>query len=178
LEEKKNQFIEIGEETYNKMLDCYETSDFQSILSLCAYFDTYFQFFRSGFQFLSDKRKEINDIKQRAEQQQSKYETEHIKRIKGKWLPQYLGSSISKRIFGVDYLELVAKEELVDGLPTFLNQIITELEKRCLNSMGIFRLSGAKPEIDALIEQIELGQPLNLSETDENVLASIFKSFF
>jgi len=175
LEGKKQTLIDKGEEYYNKLMDTYESNDIQCLLNLCNYYESYFNFFRSCYQYLSDKRKEINEIKSRVEKIQQKFDSEHTNRPKGTWLPLCLGGSVIKeKKFGVDYLELVKKVELIDGLPVFLHQIMFELEKRCLDCMGIFRLSGSKPEVDSLIEQIEKGDLLDLTTTDENVLASLF----
>ena len=43
--------------------------------------------------------------------------------------------------------------------------------------MGIFRLSGSKPEIDAIRKEIDSGEKVDLSYTDEHALAGILKSF-
>jgi len=59
IDEKKQQFIDKGEETYNKLLDTFSDNDWQSISTLCSYYDVYLQYFQTCYQFLFDKKKRI-----------------------------------------------------------------------------------------------------------------------
>jgi len=44
-----------------------ETNEWQSLLCLCSYVDVYTQYFQAGYTFLKEKKKEILEMKMKAE---------------------------------------------------------------------------------------------------------------
>lgn len=60
-----------------------------------------------------------------------------------------------KLIFGAD-LEKVDKDEPNPNVPKFIVECVKIIEENYLDSEGIYRLSGSKPKIDALIKKVFL----------------------
>eukprot|EP01129_Flabellula_baltica_P009820 TRINITY_DN4084_c0_g1_i1.p1 TRINITY_DN4084_c0_g1~~TRINITY_DN4084_c0_g1_i1.p1 ORF type:complete len:602 (-),score=148.15 TRINITY_DN4084_c0_g1_i1:1274-3079(-) len=176
VERCKEEYIEIGEEVYNTILDASEKHEWKITLFVCSYLDLYTQYFQAGYQYLQERKMDIVKLKKQAERQRENYERDRKNRPKGEWLPPDLGG-VKNTVFGVSYKELIEKVQLVNDIPYFIDSILNEIEKRGLDATGIFRLSGSKPEIDAMREKIDNCETIDFSYTDEHALAGILKSF-
>ena len=82
-------------------------------------------------------------------------------------------------MFGCTLEKLCQKEKV--SIPKFVSLCMQEVEKRGLNSVGIYRLSGNTAEITKLRYLVDQDEPYTLSDAqwdDINVITGALKLFF
>ncbi|OCH89401.1 hypothetical protein OBBRIDRAFT_732687 [Obba rivulosa] len=89
-----------------------------------------------------------------------------------------------RAVFGVE-LEVLLQRETADSeapvgaIPSVVQRLITEVEKRGLTEVGIYRLAGAHSEVNACREALNRGREWPIDEsTDINVACDLIKSWF
>eukprot|EP00794_Sanderia_malayensis_P007744 gene7744-8585_t len=79
--------------------------------------------------------------------------------------------------FGVDFhkhLDATHRK----NIPLIMEKCIAEVDRRCLQVKGIYRLSGVKTKVETLSQQFETaGEMVDLSTTNPNLISSVLKLY-
>ena len=176
----KAQYLQKGEEAFCSLLDANEMSEFATLEKMLTYLESFYQFFRGGYQFLRDVHDNIViSNRQWIAEERSRYEQRKKKRPAGEWVPDSIsgGSAAKTRMFGLPYEELIRRDGPSSLVPAWLEKAIDHLEAKALGIQGVFRVSPPKNQLDETKKKIDSAQDVDWTQLDEHVCTGTIKLF-
>lgn len=179
-ERLKGIFLQKGEEAFCSLLDTNEMSEFETLEKLLTYIESFYQFFRGGYQFL----REVHDNvvighRQWIAEERIQYEQRRKKRPTGEWVPDSIsgGATAKTRMFGLPYEEVIRRDAPASLIPVWLEKAIEFLEQKALGIQGVFRVSPPKTQLDDTKKKLDSGQEIDWTSLDEHVCTGTIKLF-
>lgn len=179
-ERLKGAYLQKGEEAFCSLLDTNETSEFETLEKLLTYIESFYQFFRGGYQFL----REVHDNavighRQWIAEERVQFEQRSKKRPAGEWVPDSIsgGATAKTRMFGLPYEELIRRDAPANLIPVWLEKAIEFLEQKALGIQGVFRVSPPKTQLDDTKKKIDGAQEIDWTSLDEHVCTGTIKLF-
>lgn len=173
-------YLQKGEESFCSLLDTNETSEFETLEKLLTYIESFYQFFRGGYQFL----REVHDNvviqhRQWIAEERMQFEQRSKKRPNGEWVPDSIsgGATAKTRMFGLPYEELIRRDAPASLIPFWLEKAIEFLEQKALGIQGVFRVSPPKTQLDETKKKIDSAQEIDWTSLDEHVCTGTIKLF-
>lgn len=173
-------YLQKGEEAFCSLLDTNETSEFETLEKLLTYIESFYQFFRGGYQFL----REVHDNvviqhRQWIAEERMQFEQRSKKRPNGEWVPDSIsgGATAKTRMFGLPYEEVIRRDAPDSLIPVWLEKAIEFLEQKALGIQGVFRVSPPKTQLDDTKKKIDSGQEIDWTSLDEHVCTGTIKLF-
>jgi hypothetical protein len=179
-ERLKGVYLQKGEEAFCSLLDTNEMSEFATLEKLLTYIESFYQFFRGGYQFLRDVHDNVViSHRQWIAEERSKYEQRKKKRPAGEWVPDSIsgGAAAKTRMFGLPYDDIMRRDNPASSIPAFLERAIDFLEHRGLGIQGVFRVSPPKSQLDDTKKKIDSAQDIDWTQLDEHVCTGTIKLF-
>jgi hypothetical protein len=179
-ERLKTAYLQKGEEAFCSLLDTNEMSEFETLEKLLTYIESFYQFFRGGYQFLRDVHDNVViSHRQWIAEERSKYEQRKKKRPAGEWVPDSIsgGTAAKTRMFGLPYEDIIRRDNPASHIPPWIEKAIDFLETRALGIQGVFRVSPPKSQLDETKKKIDAAQEIDWTQLDEHVCTGTIKLF-
>eukprot|EP01127_Copromyxa_protea_P015900 TRINITY_DN4643_c1_g1_i3.p1 TRINITY_DN4643_c1_g1~~TRINITY_DN4643_c1_g1_i3.p1 ORF type:complete len:1190 (+),score=253.10 TRINITY_DN4643_c1_g1_i3:3-3572(+) len=171
---KEKQYMHQGDQTFIYINETLDRSNYHHGLQLVTHFEKYHSFFQQGFSALEQEREKVMALKALLIEQQS---AEKAPTAKGLWCPDSIGGN-KNRIFQVSLEEIVQARNPDGGILPFLDECLTCLEEKWLDTQGLFRISANKPKLDVIREKIDKGGSVDFYEMDDpHMITGLIKLF-
>lgn len=180
-EEKEKLFHTQGDISYYTINDTIRSQDLVNAIQICNNYECYLMFFQKGMQMMENERAKMMEYKKQVLEIQTAFNKErHGSRAKKVWLPTTEDEKFNaKKIFGVKYEELIEREQPEGMVLPFMKTCFEYLETpEVLQTTGLFRLSANKTALEALRNDIDQGNAINISQLDDPHLATGLIKYF
>lgn len=177
-ERMKTAYLAKGDEAYKSLLETNEISEYETLEKLLTFVDSYYQFFRGGYQFLREVHENVV-IKERQWIAEQRFQFEKRPRNISEWIPDSIsgGATAKTRMFGMPYEELIRRDQPASLIPVWLEKAIEFLEMKALGIQGVFRVSPPKTQLDDTKKKIDAAHDIDWSQLDEHVCTGAVKLF-
>jgi len=160
--------------TFHSLNDVIKKNDFETLEKCCEIFDAYIDFFEKGNKYLSGLAPFLQKHKEVIQQTRKQFTEQQV--IRSQSIDE--NGLIKPRVFGVPLEEITKRDGTL--VPLVVSKSIDYLQQKGrIETEGIFRISGAKCQLDEMKRAFEEGKNPDFNKVDDpSVIAGILKLFF
>eukprot|EP00002_Diphylleia_rotans_P034137 TRINITY_DN7312_c0_g1_i1.p2 TRINITY_DN7312_c0_g1~~TRINITY_DN7312_c0_g1_i1.p2 ORF type:complete len:400 (-),score=86.24 TRINITY_DN7312_c0_g1_i1:1773-2972(-) len=177
--EIEERFRDVEYDTIEMLQDVNERREVDSLLYTLSLLDSHEGFLSNWIDaagemrlFWEETKIKIGERKREIKQERDQRDAKRRQKIKDKE-----PINDETRVYGTSLDKLLEREgKSYDQIPTAVDNMFSYLESRALKEEGIFRLSGAKTQVEKIKNDLDRGRQVDFSEiADCNAVSSLLK---